>query len=85
MLRLLDMFRVLCCAVLCHIVEIVVVGQKLFKTYLGVGNTTVVPRLGEGLVLAVTVAASRSSSHLEYFCSKLVMRVTMKIQMADEV
>lgn len=33
------------------------------KTNLGVGHTTVVPGLGVRLVLAVTVAASRSASH----------------------
>lgn len=41
--------------------------QALISTYLGVGHTTVVPRLGERLVLAVAVAAGRSSSHLEYY------------------
>lgn len=39
---------------------------KIVDTDLGVGHTTVVPRLGERLVLAVAVAAGWSSSHLEY-------------------
>lgn len=45
----------------------IVAVQALVPTYLGVGHTTVVPRLGERLVLAVAVAAGRSSSHLEYY------------------
>lgn len=58
------------CVVLWHnkVDPWIIAVQASLSTYLGVGHTTVVPRLGERLVLAVAVAAGRSSSHLEY-CS----------------
>ena len=38
---------------------------KVVDTDLGVGDTTVVPRLGERLVLAVSVTSSGTASHFE--------------------
>ena len=42
----------------------VATGRWRAETHLGVGDTTVVPRLGVGLVLAVAVAASGTTTHL---------------------
>lgn len=41
---------------------------QIVDTDLGIGDTTIVSGLGEGLVLAVTVAASGSSSHFFVCC-----------------
>ena len=39
--------------------------EKFEKNHLRVGDTTVVPRLGVRLVLAVTVASRRTTGHFD--------------------
>jgi len=48
-----------------EVVDRSLLASKIKDTDFGVGNTTVVPRFGEGLVLAVAVAASGTTTHFE--------------------
>jgi len=47
-----------------ELVDVGTLTAKIENSDLGVGDTTVVPRLGVGLVFAVAVAASGTTTHL---------------------